>query len=69
MICLADNLQIMAFMTNNASNNDTLVEKLRSIAGSMEYHLMLSMLTFGACHTVHLAAIKVICDSFDMTLN
>jgi hypothetical protein len=70
VIRLADDLQIMAFMTDNASNNDTLVENI-------EKHCWECGIPFNAVHarlrcmphTVHLAAIKVIHDLFDMTLD
>ena len=59
-VTLTVTLQIMVFMTDNASNNNTLVEALVALAAK-KYILLDAKLICLRCmpHTVHLAALKV----------
>ena len=50
----------MAFMTDNASNNDTLIEGIVALAGSKHISLDAKQIRLRCMpHTVHLAALKV----------
>jgi hypothetical protein len=54
------NLQIMAFMLNNVSNNDTLVDEIVKRAKEQGIFMNASWARLRCMpHTVHLAALKV----------
>jgi hypothetical protein len=53
-------LQIMAFMTDNASNNDTLIDGIVDLAKQQSISLNGDWIRLRCMpHTVHLAALKV----------
>ena len=57
--------QIMAFMTDNASNNDTLIDSIVALAKSEHIRLNAKWIRLRCMpHTVHLAALKVCGMSF-----